>query len=106
MRETVYLGRDNTIELELKEHKALLTSGQMDAITQAAIYYQGQVYDSDTHAGAFDWITKKDKAIIILDLGSLPLPIGMDTKAKLIIFDADNTDGIVWQRFTLEVIQA
>lgn len=105
MRETVYLGRNNTIELQLLEDSTALTTAQMQAITRMDLIYNGVTISSQENPSAFDWSTREDEAVVIISLGGLEISIGMDLAADLIVYDAQNTDGIVWASFNLKVVQ-
>lgn len=103
MREYVYLGRDNTIELQLLADKTPLTALQMQAITKIELIYNGQTISSQTNPDAFDWSTREAEGVVIIALGDISISAGTDLAADLIIYDAENTNGIVWSSFTLKV---
>lgn len=105
MRETVYLGRDNTIELELSVDGTPLTASQMQAITRLELIYNGQTISSETEPDAFDWSTREAQGVVILALGSVSMATGTDLAADLIVYSSDNPNGIKWPSFTLKVEQ-
>lgn len=88
---TVYNDRDNVVDLALYEDGTL--QELVGSVTAAAIVVNGTTYHSDDHATAFDWTV--GDGVLRLALGELELPTGKHP-ARLIIFDALNTDGIVW----------
>lgn len=99
MAEHLYLGNDNTIDRVLRSDGTALTSSQMAAITKVTISFGSTTIDSD-EAGAgpgqpFDWETRADEGVLILDLGGQTITAG-SYLAELIVFDATNTNGIVW----------
>jgi len=107
-RETIYTDRDNPITLILKEDDENITEAQMLAITKVGVRYDpddngaGVYYNSDDYPTKFDWTTNADEAKVTMKLGTL-LPAGYDRKAELLIYNAVNTNGIVWDQFRLKV---
>jgi ABC-type phosphate transport system substrate-binding protein len=112
VRETIYADRDNPIALVLQEDDENITEAQMLAITKIGIKYDpdsndnddnnGLYYNSDDHGTKFDWTTYADEAKIVMKLGTI-LPVGADRAAELIIYNAANTNGIVWSQLYLTV---
>lgn len=108
VRETIYADRDNPIALVLQEDEENITEAQMLAITKVGIRYDpasdgdGAYYDSATYSTLFDWTTYADEAKIVMKLGTI-LPVGYDRKAELLIYNASNTNGIVWAQLKLKV---
>lgn len=96
--EIVYLGRDNTIELELHENGVNIAD--YSAITRVKITtLSGDIIDSDVSPALIDWAGSK----IIIDAGQSNLTVGRHT-AKLETWDPDNANGIVWtERLYLQV---
>jgi hypothetical protein len=90
----VWLGRDNVIEILLTEHA---TAIQIEnSISRITLTLGDVVIDSETSPDAFD-ITQKDSSgnhILRLLLGDESLVVG-NYLAKLTIYDADNTSGVV-----------
>lgn len=112
VRETIYKDRDNPIALVLQEDDENITEAQMLAITKIGVKYDsdnndnndddGLYYNSDDYPTKFDWTTYADEAKIVMKLGTI-LPAGRDRKAELIIYNASNTNGIVWAQLYLIV---
>jgi hypothetical protein len=109
MGEIIYKNRDNPITLILQEDSENITEAQMLSITKVAIRYSatgdpddGIYYDSDTYSALFDWTTYADEAKIVMKLGTI-LPAGRDHRAELIIYNAANTNGIVWDQISIRV---
>ncbi len=112
VRETIYKDRDNPIALVLQEDEENITEAQMLAITKIGIKYDpdnddndsddGLYYNSDDNPTLFDWITYADEAKIVMKLGTI-LPAGQDRRAELIIYNASNTNGIVWTQLYIIV---
>jgi len=100
----VYEDRNNTIGVQLVKNGVKLTSDEMDAITNAGIIVDGTEYDYDAYATAFDWSTRKSEGVLIIALGAvLDAPL-RDTKAEIVIYDATNTSGIIWDTIDIEVV--
>jgi len=103
MRETVYVGYDNLIDLLLKSDGV---AQDIRTTTKAAIVFNGYEYNSTNFADAFDWTTNGANGIIQLDLGSISgIETGRDKETELIIYDPNYTDGLVWGTFDLEIIE-
>lgn len=101
--ETVYLGRDNAIDLALAAGGADV---DLSSVTQVDIIDKGCVWSvsSTTSPAAFDWATDSTK--LVLKLGDETIAPGTYT-VRLVIYDPTNTDGVVWDdEFRLIVISA
>jgi len=102
MAEIFYLGKDNVSRLELK------TAGSLQSIadlTKVEIKINGVVYSSADDADAFDWATEGADGILRLALGKISsLVAGKDRKAELILYDASNTNGIVWGTVHVKIL--
>lgn len=98
LEETVYNGRDNTIDLVLKQDGTALNH---TTLTRLALELRGGslLADSDASPAAFDF-TNADK--VVLKLGGLGLPTGRHT-VTLVAYDATNTSGIEWAELTVVV---
>ena len=100
-REVVYLGRDNSVDLQL------LASGtpiDLSAVTKFELkdtLCGWDTIDSSTSPGAFD-ITKGN-GILVLNLGDEGISPG-DQSAWLILYDGAHDDGIVWGKVFFSVI--
>ena len=99
----VWKDRDNPTYIQLQENEVNLTPGQMEAITKAEIYFDGNYYNSNDNPECFDLTTMKDESTLILHLGLLPLHDGYaeNDLAELILYDAVNTNGVVWMQFVI-----
>lgn len=96
--ETVYLGRDNTIDLLLKADGVIT---DLTPITKVDIVDIGCSWsiNSDDSTDAFDWSSGAD-GVLRLSLGAETVPAG-SYRARVIIYDASNTEGIVWGEIKL-----
>ena len=103
---TVWKDRDNPIYITMTEDGTNLTVEQMEAITKVEIFFDGVYYSSADYSDCFDLASKKDESKIIIYPGLLPLPDDHATQdyAELIIYDASNTNGIVWMQFVMIVM--
>lgn len=91
LEEKVFNGRGNTIEIALYVGSSILTH---TTITRAQLKIGSTTLDSNTPAeAAFFDFTEEDR--IILKLGAAGLTAGPQV-ARLIIFDATFTTGVVW----------
>jgi hypothetical protein len=99
--ELVWTGRDNTIDLLLKADGVARTDLDT-SVTKMVLRYNDVYYSSTEHSGVFDWVTRGSEGIVILSLGHLGLT-GSDRKAELIVYDASNTNGIVWDQIYIKV---
>ena len=104
MREIVYLNRDNTIDRQLLADGSVLTALQMQAINRIDLIYNGQTFSSDDHPSVFDWTSRAAEGAVVISAGALPIQIGTDLNADLIIYDPSNPNGIRWCSFSLKVV--
>lgn len=90
--EIVHDGRDNTVDLQLTEDG---TAIDHSAITRVVIAFDTALSDLDSAQtpALFDFT---DPAKLTLKLGSASLPEGRH-RATLVIYDPQNTNGIVWE---------
>jgi hypothetical protein len=105
--EKIYLNRDNTIDRQLTLAGTALTSAQMAAITRAALIVGDTTVDSTSLGGVgtgeeFDCATRASEGVIVMTLGGQTIPAG-SYRAQLIIYDPDNTTGVVWDEFVVKV---
>ncbi len=94
--ETVFNGRDNVIEWTLTEDGEAF---DLSAVTRYIIDFDGtQTADSNVDPSAFDG-SGGVTGVLRLQLGQLTTPIDPGTyhDAKLVIYTAAATAGIVWQ---------
>jgi hypothetical protein len=96
--ETVYLGHDNTMDLLLK---AGGSAQDLSSVTRMTLAVGDDTVNSDEDADAFDWDTGTTGKVII-SLGDQDLAEGRH-RAELVVYDPDNTNGVVWGRFFLVV---
>ena len=91
-RETVYLGRDNAIDIDLLADGAPV---DLSSVTRMILRDSGCVWevDSITSPTAFDWSAGDGR--ISMALGDEPIPAGAYS-CRLIVYDPTNTDGVVW----------
>jgi len=104
VREIVYLGRDNTVDLLLKEDGS---AKDLSAVTRMIVKQDDGDWevDYDTYNNAFDWDTGTTGKVI-LDLAAALATEGVaagEYVVRLVVYDPTNTDGLVWGRFVLEV---
>jgi len=86
----IYSNRDNTVEFELHDNGVNISN--YPAITRVVIDFDGtNKIDSNVNSGAIDWSQNK----IVLKAGSSGIPVGV-YNAKVITYDAGNTNGFVW----------
>jgi len=99
MKELVFEGRDNSIDLLLKV--STLTDPTMQVadltnVTRMVLTREdGLAVDSDKESAIFDWATLATSGIVSIQLGHINLKNTKD-KWRLVVFDATNDKGIVW----------
>jgi len=99
MREIVYLNRDNVIDLQLQADGSAV---DLTPVTRMTLTLDGTTtIDSQTSPGAFDW--SGGNGVVVLALGGESIGPGRYA-AELAVYDAVNTQGIVWGGFDLTVI--
>ena len=93
IRETIYLGKNNAIDLQLQADGAAV---DLSSVTRMILRDVGCLWevDSTTSAGAFDW--SAGGGALSLRLGDETIPPGT-YNCWLIVIDPTNTDGIVWE---------
>jgi len=89
--ETVWNGHDNRVELELREDGV---AKDLSGVTRVTLTVAGQMLDSDQDADLFDWGGGGGR--LVMDLGGAGLAPGNRLAAKLVVYDAEHDDGIVW----------
>ena len=92
IKETVYLARDNTVDLELSANGV---TTDLTHITKVEVADLGCAWsvNSVTTPSAFD-IGGED-GLLVLKLGQEPIPAGT-YRCNIILYDPTNTDGVVW----------
>lgn len=99
MREIVYLNRDNVVDLQLQADGA---AADLTPVSRMTLTLDGSTtIDSSTSPAAFDWSGGNGQ--LILSLGGESIAPGRYT-AELVVYDAVNTQGIVWGAFDLAVM--
>lgn len=94
--ESIYIGRDNTIELALSVDGVDLNH---TGIVRCQVKIGSTMIDSDVTPELFDF-THADR--LVLMFGDAGLNEGECT-AKLYVFDANNQHGLYWGEFQLTV---
>jgi len=101
IQETVYKNRDNAIWLGLRVNREVI---DVSDLTRVQIVDGDTTYDSDSlgsgEEAPFDWTS--EIGVLILRLGGLGLSVGKHI-VTLIIFDADNENGVIWDTMRLLV---
>lgn len=99
--EIVWTGHDNAIDLELRVDGAL---ADLSGTTRVTLTIGAVTLDSDEDADLFDW--SAGSGILSLHLGAAGLDAGNEQAAKLVIYDAGNTNGVVWGEQLRLTVQA
>jgi len=99
--ETVYNGRDNSVDLLLKADGA---AQNLSFVTRMVVMDKAGAWtvDSSTAPTAFDWTTGTTGKVE-LSFGGQSITVGTYV-CYLIVYDASHTNGINWGEFVLEVI--
>lgn len=102
--ETVYLGRDNAIDLTLKADGA---AANLISVTRIDLQAEDGSWavDSAASPGAFDWTTNPGAGYLRMVLGYEAIPEGVH-RVELVVYDPTNTGGVVWSEFRLTVTTA
>lgn len=103
-RETIYIGRNNSIELILKANN---TAQSLSSVTHMEFVISGTTYSSVT-AGYFDWQDRGTSSgsttgWVSLTFGNAPGITPGTYTAELIVYDAGNTNGILWGEIPLRI---
>ena len=113
--EKVYLNRDNSIKLGLTADGVAVDASTLTRVVMKVTDSAGTTltYDSNFEPSVFDFTTETAQVsdtitgilVIKLQEASSPPPAGDDYTANLIVYDANNTNGIDWDSsFPLQVI--
>lgn len=104
--EYVYIGHDNTINLSLRENNVPV---DLSYVTQMILLI-GDTEISSTNQAATDLILWCQTAYAT---GEVRMQIGLDDTicvgkytATLIVYDDNNTNGIVWGTIEIQVLEA
>jgi hypothetical protein len=100
--ETVYIGHDGSIDLQLHANSQPIDAEQMRAITNIALVIKGQRYRASEHPQEFDWVTLAAEAVVQFKLGGLISTPGTDLAAELIVYAPEYPNGIVWGTFSIK----
>lgn len=102
--ETVYLGRDNAIDLQLTADGS---ASDLTSVTRMSVCDVGGAWsvDSDTVPAAFDWGTSGETGKISLMLGAQNIPPGTYT-CRLTVYDPTNANGLVWGILKITFVSA
>lgn len=115
LQEKVYLNRDNAIKLGLTADGAPVNAATLTRVVVKLTNGDGTVYtyDSNTDVNAFDFtsetaqVSDTETGILVITLqdANTPPVARNDYTLDLILYDADNTDGIHWDSpFPVQVI--
>lgn len=97
---TIYKGRDNPVSLGLKTDGAL---ENITSFTRVTLQVGDVTLDSRINTTTFDWTTNGATGQLDLDIGmENDLKVGKHI-ARLTIYDATYTNGLVWGNFVLNV---
>ncbi len=102
--ETVYLGRDNTVDLVLKADGV---AQDLSPVTQMDLIVGGKTISSSSYPDAFDWTTDGAGGKVYLDLADPIASEGISAGtyvATLVVYDSEHPDGIRWDDFRLRVV--
>lgn len=94
IREIVYLGHNNTIDLQLTEDGVPLSATRTAAITRVTMTMGELLVDSSVHSGAIAWSGSGE---IVIDIGTLPGVATGNFLSTMVIYSADNPEGIRWE---------
>ena len=97
--ETVYLERDNAIDLQLLADGAVVSLASVNRMEVTADNGAWSV-SSETAPDAFDW--SAGNGMVTIALGLQAIPAGNHT-ARLVVYDPSNQHGIIWDRIILRV---
>jgi len=96
--ETQYAGRDNIIDLLLKADDV---AQDLSSVTKIDLIAGGVTVSNETgDSFPIKWLDTGATGKIQLQLGDESIPAGRHM-AKIIVYDATYTDGLVWGTFTL-----
>lgn len=101
--ETVYIGRNNGIDLLLKADDVVQNITVINRVQLKDPTTNTVLADSLTNPTAFDWTTQGAQGILRMFLGGILTTVATYRKADLIIYDSTNVDGLCWGNFPLRV---
>lgn len=95
--ETVYIGRDNAIDVQLQDDRTTPGTWENADLTDATkvevVLDLTTVYGSDTHPSIVMFTTG---GIVTLKLGLILTEVATHS-GEIIVYDSINTDGVAWQ---------
>ena len=91
MREIVYIGNNNTIDLQFIADGNVIDGS---VITRTVLVIGSTTVDSSIVSGVFDWTT--GNGILKMSLGNQSLTAG-EYEATFTLYDAGNPSGIRWE---------
>jgi hypothetical protein len=101
IKETIYLGRNNAIDLLLKAEGM---AQDLSSVTRMTLIERNAAFtvDSSTEPAAFDWHDTGTTGKVKLALGAAAIVAGTYV-CDLIVYDPTNNNGINWGLLVLEV---
>ena len=118
---TIHLGRDNTIDIALTQERTPITAAALTRImlvltdpddasltkldSDVIGFGAGDNFDITQSQAVYDPVTKTNITvnIIKMKLGDQSIPVKNGYTADLIVYDASNANGILWETFTVNV---
>ena len=100
VREFVYISRDNTIDLELREdglpeNITSATRVRLELFDARDLGLAPIVIDSTINLTAFDWTTQGAAGILLIKLGDI-LTKANEYRARLALYDVASPNGELW----------
>jgi len=101
-KEYIYLGHDNTIDRILKADDI---PQDLSSVTKITMTFGDTTLEStDKASGIITWDQGGyDTGEIRMDLGAQTIDAG-NYRAPIVVYDATNTDGIVWDTINVVVV--
>ena len=97
--ENIYLRRNNKIVLQLRKNGVVQ---DLANVTKVRLVCNRHLeFDSSVDSTAFDWTTVATQ--LDIKIGLKNIKEGVYPSVLLIVYDANNTSGIVWSTFDLTV---
>lgn len=103
IKEIVITGRNNSIDILVKSNKEIVPLTDVTRIQLVDQAGEIDTIDSNDNPEYFDWTTYSSSGKLIFKLGNAGLTAG-NYIFRTIIYDAENTDGIFWDRIFITVI--
>jgi len=103
-REIIHTGHDNTIDRRLKADGVVVN---LSAVTKMTLTIGALTISSLTTPSSFDWSSHAASGIVhFKNLGNvtgMAALAGKSYSAKLVVFDASHTTGLVWDYIPVSV---